>query len=529
MGIPSYFKHIITSYRNIIKEYSVSLNINNLYLDSNSIIYDVILQLEDKGTNNIKNIENLIFKNTCHKIVEYISVIKPSDCVFIAFDGVAPVAKLHQQKTRRYKGEIEKDIFSRLGHENSSIFNRALITPGTSFMNKLEKYVEKFFSNDEKFGVKKIIVNGPNKSGEGEHKIYEYIRTNIDFHKDRKTVIYGLDADLLMLTLNHLEYTENLYLFRETPHFIQSLDKSLEPNKSYLIDMPKMADKIVSDLDIETANVSEKINLLRDYIFIFFFLGNDFLPHFPALNIRTDGINRITAAYQMTLKKVGNLTNNNNINWKNLQVFIEILSKQEEQFIIEENYVRDKQSNKIKKFIKDDKDYYLNLPILDRVKEEYINVGEDGWEERYYNILLNVERSEQNVKNIVINYFEGLEWTLKYYTTGCVDWAWYYKHNYPPLLIDINYHVPHFNISFIDVDNNNQPVDPQVQLAYVLPKSCLHYMNKKLYNNLIKKGIKLGCDNSEIEYAYCRYIWEGHINGECIELEKLKKIIEYNK
>ena len=39
--------------------------------------------------------------------------------------------------------------------------------------------------------------------GEGEHKIFDYIRENKHINNE-KTVIYGLDADLIMLTVNHL-------------------------------------------------------------------------------------------------------------------------------------------------------------------------------------------------------------------------------------------------------------------------------------------------------------------------------------
>ena len=45
-------------------------------------------------------------------------------------------------------------------------------------------------------------------------------------HKDEVTVVYGLDADLIMLCLNHLRISKNIYLYRETPEFVKSINTS---------------------------------------------------------------------------------------------------------------------------------------------------------------------------------------------------------------------------------------------------------------------------------------------------------------
>ena len=92
-------------------------------------------------------------------------------------------------------------------------------------MEKLSVFLTNHLTNLGNI-VSEIIVSPPNEPGEGEHKIFEYIRQNKDYHQSSKTAIYGLDADLLMLTLNHLRCAEQLYLFRETPHFIKTIDST---------------------------------------------------------------------------------------------------------------------------------------------------------------------------------------------------------------------------------------------------------------------------------------------------------------
>lgn len=100
MGIPSYFTHIVRSHREIIKNYDKTTKpINNLYMDCNSIIYDAVNTLHEHSAN--IDFEQRIIYEVCNKIIFHIQTINPTSRVMIAFDGVAPVAKLTQQKNAK--------------------------------------------------------------------------------------------------------------------------------------------------------------------------------------------------------------------------------------------------------------------------------------------------------------------------------------------------------------------------------------------------------------------------------------------
>ena len=148
MGIPSYFTKVVKSYGHILKEMSFLTHISNLYMDCNSLIYDAVKNnpVYEKGKN--KEYENDLINMVCRKIDDYVDALKPTNCVFIAFDGVAPVAKLSQQRDRRYKSwymaEIQRDID---GKEYKERWNTSSITPGTNFMRELNSRVVAYYTN----------------------------------------------------------------------------------------------------------------------------------------------------------------------------------------------------------------------------------------------------------------------------------------------------------------------------------------------------------------------------------------------
>jgi 5'-3' exonuclease len=450
---------------------------------------------------------------------------------------VAPVAKLEQQRSRRYKSwyqnKVSKTIFNK---STPDPWNTAAITPGTSFMSQLNRAVSSHFdaTSFSKYNVSNIIVSGSDIVGEGEHKIFEYIRNEPEKHSNEHTIIYGLDADLIMLSINHLAICPNIYLFRETPQFIQSIDSSLEPNENYYLNIPELTNSIIKYMTNDAEDISyNKITKVYDYIFMGFFLGNDFMPHFPAINIRTGGVDKLLNAYKAVIGESDQcLTDGKNIYWGNVRKLVNHLSALEEEYIIKEHKYR---NNKEKHFMPNNtpEEKYKKFearPMHSRSIEKYINPFKPHWQSRYYSCLfgINLDTNGEQKRDVCINYLEGLEWTMKYYTTGCPDWRWRYKYNYPPLLTDLIHYIPLFDTTFIENKDKN-PVSDIVQLCYVLPRESLNLLPMRFNLELLKNKSDWYDSNCEFTWAYCRYFWESHVDMNEIDISELESFVRKNR
>jgi 5'-3' exonuclease len=554
MGIPSYFSYIVKNHPEIIRRFSKELQqnptgdcefiINNLYLDCNSIIYDAVHNT--KFSDITSDSSKIIISKVIAKIEEYIKVIAPTTCVFIAFDGVAPLAKLDQQRERRYKSWYQSDITQKIMNlKKADIWNTTAITPGTVFMSELNKAIKNHFDEVARDSSLKYMISTSDEVGEGEHKLFEFIRENPELHdSNTRSIVYGLDADLIMLSINHLPVCPNIYLFRETPHFIQSIDRSLEPDKTYLLDIPLLVEQIKNEMSGFVGDGEEShgidVNIVYDYIFICFFLGNDFMPHFPSINIRTGGVHKMMNAYKATFgTSVGGkdkyLTDGKKINWKNVRTMVDFLAKNEVGFLKEELKMHDKRENhnlptktQEEMFAK-----FEAIPTYERELEKYINPYKEGWENRYYQCLFGFDLAEGPEKlgefkrAVCENYLSGLEWTMKYYTSGCPDWRWCYKYHYPPLMGDLIHHVPYFEREFLAGGDMGVAVTPLVQLCYVLPKPSLNLLPEKLLEKILKqhdRGHWYGTDCDFI-WAFNKYFWESHVQLPEIPIDELEIIV----
>jgi 5'-3' exonuclease len=544
MGIPSYFSYIIKNYPNIIRNlnYFNDKTIHHLYMDCNSIIYDAVYSIDKQDFEELNNIdfENNIINRVINNIKMYIDIIHPTNTIFIAFDGVAPFAKMDQQRTRRYKSHfMSNNAFV----HNKKTWNTSAITPGTDFMEKLSKCIEyEFKFTEKKYNCNSIIVSCSNEVGEGEHKLFNHLRSN-QFQNDN-VAVYGLDADLIMLSIFNLKYCKNVYVFREAPEFLKSsipidiLGKDTDP---YFLDIEHLSSCILNEMLCKYSDDRR----IHDYVFLCFFLGNDFLPHFPAMNIRTHGIQGLLDIYRNCIGNQPNrfLIDNNKIQWRNVSIFINDVAKCEHELLLNEYFVRDKFDKRhLLETTPQEKDDIINsVPVIYRQKEKYICPQEIDWEKRYYKCLFgftplhisnahsvsslpletcpqagvsNLQRctkNSENLKKVCINYLEGLEWVYKYYSDSCPDWRWKYNYHYPPLFVDLCKYIPHFETDFIVPNKkSNKPLSKMAQLSYVMPSSNLELLPNNICMFLKNNYPELYPEKYEFEWAFCRYFWEAH-------------------
>jgi 5'-3' exonuclease len=427
-------------------------------------------------------------------------------------------------------------------------------------MKKLNSHVTEFFKSNPE-----VLVSTSDVCGEGEHKMFQHIRDFPDHHKNKTTIIYGLDADLIMLCLNHLHISERIFLYRETPEFVKSVDNTLDQAADYYIDIPELAQSIIkymNGMHEQQDQVSAKIEFqsekcrMFDYIFICFMLGNDFMPHFPALNIRTGGIDTLLDAYRQTIgSSPGEYiicfhepSAEYKINWVNYKRFVEYLADREDELVRKEYKRRDRMQqlqamhssgykcggNSCNDVVSEwsneelpaSMDEFNMCPMKYREKEKHINPFTDGWEQRYYSTLFHVKITASRCKNICMNYLEGMEWTFKYYSSGCIDWRWSYKYHYPPLLKDLCQFIPDTrHHDFLQV-MEPQPIRDVVQLCYVLPRPSLQLLPRQVHETLSKHPNfnSMYATNHHVNWSFCKFFWESHTEMPDLDIRELEEI-----
>ena len=392
MGVPAFYRWLSVKYPKIItdvvEDEPVDINGNkvfidsskpnpngqefdNLYLDMNGIIHPCF-HPEDRPP---PTTEEEVFSNIFDYIDRLFLMIRPRKVLYMAIDGVAPRAKMNQQRSRRFRAaqeaeekEIEEEkLREKLIKEGievppkikSSVFDSNVITPGTPFMARLAEalkfYVRKKQNTDKGWKNIKVIVSDASVPGEGEHKAMHYIRQQRacanggGFDPNTRHVVYGLDADLIMLAL--ATHEPHFHILREVV-FQQKRNESAQNGGAGAIDknakqiaiarkpfqllsVTILREYLALDLTPPVLPATFSIDRERifdDFVFMCFFVGNDFLPHSPTLEIREGAIDMLMTIYKQELGNLGgHLVEDGEPNLRRVGQFIRAVAQFEEQ------------------------------------------------------------------------------------------------------------------------------------------------------------------------------------------------------
>jgi 5'-3' exoribonuclease 1 len=496
MGIPSFYNKLIQTIAGITS-FVLSKNPDILAFDANCAIYTIHKKLQDDGVfyDHTKHTqyEDLLISETIKYFQTIIDEVKPTKGVFIALDGVVPFAKILQQRRRRFKSiQIKKDELE-IKKTVKPFFDTNCITPGTCFMDKLNTQLKtlSLSSQPSSQAISKpksipIFVSTSDEFGEGEQKIMQFIRCNHTLYKSY--VIYGLDADLIVLSILHSnKYNINIELVREEIEFnpTGSLTKFVYFNNNQLMNC-LYTNYSTKEID--------KTRFLNDFVGAMNLLGNDFVPHSYSLKIKDEGIEKLMSlmkTFQITLKSF--LMNEDfSYNLDFLSQLFESLSTMEEYSITKK--IQYKSTRTPGYFCKTSDPIDLELaiyndnPLVWKADSIFVDsYSSDGKLKPSFKSLYHQHILYNNQELANKLYLESLAFTINYYIGNDIDNDFYYPFHYSPLFSDIFHYIQTNKVKNLSVPNTKRiELKPIQQLICVLPEDSFYLVPTK-YKELIKK------------------------------------------
>ena len=472
MGIPAYF-------RKITQKYSIITNdtppCTHLYLDYNGILHTScarVLKNFTSSHDNVDEFEKAVIDDALKYTRTIIDFANPSKEIMLSIDGVAPLAKINQQRKRRYLSVFAKTQMK----NNHYSWDSNAISPGTGFMNKVSIALRNSFTNSN------VIISDSNVVGEGEHKIYNKIAEFPDGHH----VVYGLDADLIMLGL--ISPAHNIHLMREPVHFSESHARSEFQETQFLF------------LDVQTLRSSLKTSYPaldpESYVILAALAGNDFLPTLSHLSIYSDAIDRLIHVY---LKDVQNrLVYRNDIGRAvlNISSLTRILSAFVEG---ETEQMRTKHSKhySMKTYnIKTNQDRIDNYGLCNRDGTLANMMIAPNWRMKYYEKLFGMNRKgDETIRCACSSFINGLHWITDYYLNRENSFCWMYPYIYSPTIMDLHNHLL---TSWSAVNLIPTPtISAELQLLLIMPIQSQNIVPSNVLGLMVS-------DKSPIRYMFPR-------------------------
>ena len=500
----NYGEHIKTYNRNNITSFDI--DVDTLAIDMNGIFHTCAQKIYKYGNyapykkkllhRNSKSKELRLFELIANEIDFYRRLVNPRKRLLLCVDGIAGLAKMSQQRQRRFKSARDS---------NGVGFNPNSITPGTLFMNNLNKYIDWYIrcqvSVSPHWQNLEIIFSNEKVVGEGEHKIINYLRK---YKKvGESCCIHGMDADLIMLGL--AAPCDNIYILR---------DDSFKLCMSHVVNLGNVRKELLNRIVSEKGNK----NNIYDFVLMCYTVGNDFLPHSPGITILEGGIEVMLDIYKEIEEEYGYLSRaykgKRRLKVTNFSKFLEEFSELEDQFFNKKlNNSRGTFPDKLLEKHTIVNDQGKKCVNLESYKKEYYTVKFPGY----------------TVKEICEEYIFGLQWVLDYYTSGIPSWSWCYPFHYSPFLSDVAIHMKNYKSKNYKQDI---PFTPFQQLMSVLPEKSSYLLPNPIANLMKESSPVLGKyfpSNFEIDLDGVRREWEGIVLIPMVDTElvcnELSKVI----
>lgn len=495
MGIPFYFKNLLKTHSDVIKPLSQFKGCDRLFLDFNSIIHQSANCIVNKNPlAPYEKLERLVISEVLDQVVKLINVVFPKQLLFIGIDGTCPRSKMTQQRKRRYISAWRNELvqsFKAANNMLTSQWDSNIITPGTSFMKALDTELAQFVEkNNNKLGFR-IILSPSSEPGEGEHKIMQFIK---DDHSDHRDVIYGLDADLIMLSMISPN-AEKIQLLRERPEF--NIPLSTKPTDTYLLlDINMLQQSMYSAYNLPAEWDIQ--SFCKEYVMLCTLLGNDFFPPLSYLKIKENGIELLVNAYKKIKESINdNIIRKEGLNSMFLMQLFKDLAKTEDQYLkecCETYYHKQYRPSQATKPLVDVFTMELdNYPTINKFRH-IIDPAQSGWRMHYYWHLFSTRKSS-DIHDICINYMQGLLWVYNYYYRNQTCYSWYYRYCYSPTLLDLVNSLSSCRMDDLEATVTLDPhkdilLNNEIQLLMVLPPQSMNIIPSNLQK--IMSDISLG-------------------------------------
>jgi 5'-3' exoribonuclease 1 len=470
--------------------------VDNLYIDGNPILHTCAQIYFNYGDHksridrykdlSYEEKEKKVYEDFFENIIVLTKIAKPKKFLYIVIDGPAPIAKQMQQRQRRYVASKDKKADDRS-------FSSTCITPGTTFMLGLTRYIQyrirKEMMENAEWAKMQVVFSSAIVPGEGEHKIMQLIRNIPNFERNNLThCIYGVDGDLIMLGL--ALHVPKIYLLRidqDRPEVFEVFDMGFVRSN-----FPKILNTSLREAPLE--------RIVNDFILTGFLVGNDFLPKIQMFLYLEDGLELMLDVY---CRNKMPLTDPYGIIHKNFTSFVSTIAAYEEKYLLNQLSIEVKDSRLInhtlKKYAKVDKDTgkYISLDFLNYRLAYYAKAGIEG------------HSIGEKVYAMCIDYLRSMSWIYYYYIYGLKSWRYYYPWHYPPLITDLNNVMIELSKDHKLIDQIYKkfdlglPTKPFVQLLCVIPPVSSHYLPDE-YSSIMKNKelINKGVYPSTFEIDY---------------------------